>query len=179
MIIRKILTASILTASVLTLAACSTTHSDSDTNGRGPGSGYGSEAGVTANGIGEGTNFDAQGNDPMKVGNQTYFFDFDKNEVHESDMSSLKVQADYLATHPQARILLTGNTDNRGSREYNIGLGERRTTSVESVLEADGVRKSQITTVSYGAEKPLATGNDEEAYAQNRRVELIYRTTLR
>jgi peptidoglycan-associated lipoprotein len=81
-----------------------------------------------------------------------------------------------LATHPNAKILLTGNTDEHGSREYNIGLGQRRADSVASVLEADGASKNQITTVSYGAEKPVALGHDEAAYAQNRRVDLIYQS---
>ncbi len=75
---------------------------------------------------------------------------------------------------PTARVRLEGHTDERGSREYNIGLGERRAQAVRRALLLQGVAEAQITTVSYGEERPAAEGNDEAAYAQNRRVELVY-----
>jgi len=177
MYIKKVLQVTLLAASLLTLAACSTTHGGAGADGAN--GAYGTDGGTSANGLGEGTNFDTSGNafnnDPMKVGNQSYYFDFDKNDVRSSDMASIQVQAHYLATHPRAKVLITGNTDERGSREYNIGLGDRRANSVAAVLEADGVSKNQITTVSYGAEKPAALGHDEDSYAKNRRADLIYK----
>lgn len=107
--------------------------------------------------------------------NQTYYFDFDQSRLHASDMKALLVQANYLATHQSARIRLEGNTDNRGSREYNVGLGWRRDQTVARVLEQQGVRPSQIQMVSYGKENPAISGNDEHAWALNRRVNFIYK----
>jgi peptidoglycan-associated lipoprotein len=79
-----------------------------------------------------------------------------------------------LASHPNLKMKLEGNTDERGTREYNIGLGERRAQAVRRALMLQGVAESQLTTVSFGAERPAAEGDDEAAWAQNRRVELVY-----
>jgi peptidoglycan-associated lipoprotein len=77
--------------------------------------------------------------------------------------------------NPRRRIRLEGHTDERGSREYNIGLGERRALSVRRYLLLQGVSSDQLTTVSYGEERPAVLGSNEQAWAQNRRVELVYR----
>lgn len=106
--------------------------------------------------------------------NQSYYFAFDCYEVVQDDLDSLKVQADYMTMHPQARLRLEGNADERGSREYNVALGWKRAKAVASILRRHGVSDSQIALVSYGKEKPLALGHDEESYGQNRRVDLIY-----
>lgn len=105
---------------------------------------------------------------------QHYFFDFDCNDVRQDAMESIKVQADYLVKHPNVKIRLEGNTDDRGSREYNIALGWRRARSVLDVLKQYGVSPSQVNMVSYGAEKPAATGEDEKSFQCNRRVDLKY-----
>jgi peptidoglycan-associated lipoprotein len=105
---------------------------------------------------------------------QHYFFDFDSNEVRADAMSSIQMQANYLLKHPNKHIRLEGNTDDRGSREYNVALGERRARSVLEALMQYGVPSSQITVVSFGAEKPAAGGEDESSYQCNRRVDLIY-----
>ncbi len=110
----------------------------------------------------------------LTVGNQIYYFDFDQSTVHDADLTSVQVQAHYLIQHPKRKVLLTGNTDERGSREYNIGLGQRRSEAVANLLLASGVRKQQLIVVSYGAEKPIALGHTEADYAKNRRVELRY-----
>lgn len=109
--------------------------------------------------------------------NQVYYFSFDSNQVHASDVHALTIQADYLASHPHAKIRLEGNTDNRGSREYNVGLGWRRDNGVERYLLQRGVRKSQIQMVSYGKEHPVAIGNNTKAWTKNRRVNLVYKVT--
>lgn len=109
--------------------------------------------------------------------NQTYYFDYDSNALNSSDNQAVNIQADYLAAHPKAKIRLEGNTDNRGSREYNVGLGWRRDQSVAKVLEQHGVSADQIEMVSYGKEHPVANGNDENAWRLNRRVELVYKVT--
>lgn len=106
--------------------------------------------------------------------NQTYYFEFDSDVVAQEDMKAISIQANYLATHPSARIRLEGNTDNRGSREYNIGLGWRRDQAVARIFEQQGVNAKQIVMVSYGKERPAAMGNNEAAWQLNRRVSLVY-----
>jgi len=79
-----------------------------------------------------------------------------------------------LVANPSIHIILEGNSDERGSREYNVALGEQRARSVANMMKAQGVSDSQLQTVSYGEEKPAAMGNDESAWEQNRRVEIVY-----
>lgn len=110
----------------------------------------------------------------LKVGNQTYYFDYDKSDVHEADRASVEVQAKYLASHPNAKVRLEGHTDPRGSREYNIALGERRAKAVATILKLQGVADSQIRLISYGAEKLASQGHTEEDYQLDRRVNLVY-----
>ena len=106
--------------------------------------------------------------------NQSYYFDFDNYDVKSADIDSIKVQADYAIANPGAKLRIEGNADERGSREYNVTLGWKRAKVVAEVLKQQGVSSSQIATISYGKEKPLALGHDEESHAQNRRVDLIY-----
>ena len=106
--------------------------------------------------------------------NQVYYFDFDQSNFSDEDMNALKIQTAYIASHPAAHVRLEGHTDNRGSREYNVGLGWRRALAVKSVLLQNGVNASQIEVVSYDKERPAASGDNEQAWALNRRVELIY-----
>ena len=107
--------------------------------------------------------------------NQTYYFGLNSSDIAQSDMKALTIQSDYIASHPNAKVRLEGNTDNRGSREYNIGLGWRRAQAVTRVMEQQGVRPGQIQMVSYGKENPVAAGNSEHAWALNRRVDFIYK----
>lgn len=106
--------------------------------------------------------------------NQTYYFDLDSFLVDQSDVHSIKTQANYLDGHPKAKIRLEGHTDERGSREYNVALGWKRAKAVASILEQYGVGESQIAIVSYGKEKPVAFGQNEYSYSKNRRVNLVY-----
>ena len=105
---------------------------------------------------------------------QTYYFALNKYDVVANDIESIIVQANYLVSHPSAKVRLEGNCDQRGSREYNIALGWKRAKAVAEILKQHGVRDTQIAMVSYGKEKPVAFGNDESAYRLNRRVDLIY-----
>ena len=89
-------------------------------------------------------------------------------------IETLTHHANYLRENPTATITLEGHGDERGSREYNIGLGERRAQAVRQIMELSGVGANQLTTVSYGEEKPAVDGHDESAWSQNRRVELVY-----
>lgn len=102
------------------------------------------------------------------------YFDFDKSEIKPEFAAVVAAHARNLSSHPNMHMKLEGNTDERGTREYNIGLGERRAQAVRRALMLQGVAESQLTTVSFGAERPAVEGDDEAAWAQNRRVELVY-----
>jgi peptidoglycan-associated lipoprotein len=106
-------------------------------------------------------------------------FDFDSSEIRPEYNAALAAHARRLAASPTLKVRLEGNTDERGSPEYNIGLGERRAQAVRRALMLQGVSDSQIATVSYGEERPLAEGESEEAWAQNRRVEIVFSGTAR
>ena len=102
------------------------------------------------------------------------YFDFDKSEIKPEFADVISAHARNLTSHPNLKMKLEGNTDERGTREYNIGLGERRAQAVRRALMLQGVAESQLTTVSFGSERPAAEGDDEAAWSQNRRVELVY-----
>jgi peptidoglycan-associated lipoprotein len=102
------------------------------------------------------------------------YFDYDRAEIKPEFVGVISASAKYLNGAQTRKVRLEGHSDERGSREYNIGLGERRAQSVRRALMLQGVRESQITTVSYGEERPAVQGSDESAYAKNRRVELSY-----
>ena len=100
-------------------------------------------------------------------------FDFDKSVVREDGRKTCGVVADYLKKHPQAKMLIEGHCDERGTAEYNMALGERRATAVMTYLVSLGVPKSALSTVSFGKEKPLDPGHNEEAWAKNRRAHFV------
>jgi peptidoglycan-associated lipoprotein len=104
----------------------------------------------------------------------TYLFAFDRFDVADHDITSINAHADYLLKHPETKIYINGHTDEQGSREYNIALGERRAKAVARILVSKGVPANQIKMVSYGAEKPAEQGNNETAYSKNRRAQTIY-----
>jgi peptidoglycan-associated lipoprotein len=104
---------------------------------------------------------------------RTIYFDFDSSEIKPEGEPVVAAFARYLTANPTAKVRLEGNTDERGTREYNIALGERRAQSVAHALQAAGVSPSQLSLTSYGEERPVALGHDEASYSQNRRVELI------
>lgn len=109
---------------------------------------------------------------PLSV--RTIYFEFDSSEVAAEDREVIAAHARYLSANPQQQVVLEGHADERGSREYNIGLGDRRAQSVRRMLEFQGVAPDQVRTVSYGEEKPAVEGHDEQAWRQNRRVEIVY-----
>jgi peptidoglycan-associated lipoprotein len=102
------------------------------------------------------------------------YFEYDRAEIKPEFVPIVTAHAKYLNTNSANKIRLEGHSDERGSREYNIGLGERRAQAVRRALMLQGVTEAQITTVSYGEERPAVQGSDEAAYAKNRRVELVY-----
>ncbi len=98
------------------------------------------------------------------------FFDTDKSDVDTDDQATLRSQAAWLAKYPAVRVTIEGHCDERGTREYNLALGERRANATKNALAALGVSPSRITTISYGKERPDALGSDESAWAKNRRA---------
>ena len=102
------------------------------------------------------------------------YFDFDRADIRADSQTVVAAHAAYLSKNPAQKVRLEGHADERGSREYNIGLGERRGQAVRRALLLQGVAEVQLSTVSYGEERPAAAGSDEQAYALNRRVEIVY-----
>jgi len=102
------------------------------------------------------------------------YFDFDKDTIKPEFQAAMACHAKYLRDRPSARMTLEGNTDERGSREYNMGLGERRGNAVSSALQANGGGASQLNVVSYGEERPTCTDSNEDCWGKNRRVEIVY-----
>jgi peptidoglycan-associated lipoprotein len=103
------------------------------------------------------------------------YFDYDQAEIKPEFTQVVQAHGQKLVSNPSMQVRLEGHTDERGSREYNIGLGERRAQAVRRALMLAGAQAGQITTVSYGEERPAATGSDEESWRLNRRVEIVYR----
>jgi peptidoglycan-associated lipoprotein len=135
--------------------------------------------GASTSGVGEA----ATGSKPLTAQQQALaalrtknivYFDYNSSEIPQQYLAVVSANAAYLVKYPTARLRLEGNTDERGSREYNIGLGERRAQTVRRAMLAKGVAEGQMTTVSYGEERPAVPGHDEAAYDQNRRVEFVY-----
>ena len=102
------------------------------------------------------------------------YFDLDKTDIHSEYQAAIACHAAYLRQFPGARVTLECNADERGTREYNLGLGERRGNSVSSALSAAGASTSQLNVVSYGEERPVCREHSEECWQKNRRVEIVY-----
>lgn len=133
---------------------------------------------VSSKGVSGGVNFSRQEQGEVYTTqtprNQIYLFAFDNSQLAKKYLPSLNAQAEYLRSHPGASVMLAGHTDSRGSREYNIALGERRANAVAQLMRLAGVPKRQIRVVSYGEERPVAFGGDSNSHRLNRRVELTY-----
>ena len=158
---------------VILFAACSKTPGSAD--------GMGAEGGLSAHGLGQSGGFSGQEAGEMYTTqaphNQIYLFSYDDSALENKYVASVNAQADYLKSHPGARVLIAGNTDERGSREYNVALGEHRANTVADIMRMAGVDRQQVRVVSYGKERPANLGHDEASHAQNRRAELTYETT--
>jgi len=102
------------------------------------------------------------------------YFDLDKTEIKSEFQAQIACHAEYLKQFPDARVTLEGNADERGSREYNLGLGERRGNAVQGALSGAGASSSQLNVTSYGEERPVCRQHDESCWSKNRRVEIVY-----
>ncbi|MBV1731300.1 MAG: peptidoglycan-associated lipoprotein Pal [Hydrogenophaga sp.] len=138
------------------------------------GAGGGTGSGVDPRGVSgvEVPGMDSQQPEAMA---RVVYFDYDSFEVRGEYAATLEANARYLKANSSRKIALEGHTDERGGREYNLALGQKRAEAVRRSLSLMGVSESQMEPVSFGEEKPAALGMDEESYAKNRRVELTYR----
>jgi len=159
----------LVSSSVLTLAACSSHKKPNGSDVYAANSAYGAEA----SGLGRESGFGERGGEQV-LAKRVYYFDYDSNVVHEKDMPAVVANSNYIAKNPHVNVTVQGHTDPRGSREYNVGLGERRAKAVAAIAEAKGAKASQLRVVSYGAEKLAASGHSEADYQQDRRVILTY-----
>jgi peptidoglycan-associated lipoprotein len=116
-------------------------------------------------------NFD---NSESLLSKRVVYFDFDKSEVKSEYRATVAAHAAYVTAHGSARVTLEGHADERGTREYNLGLGERRGNAVSGLLSAAGAMGGQLKTISYGEERPVCRVSDENCWWQNRRVEIVY-----
>jgi peptidoglycan-associated lipoprotein len=136
----------------------------------------GSDGGAVTSGAAGGAVFDSSVlDDPNSpLARRVIYFDYDSADISAADQDTLLAHAATLAAFPDQNITLEGHTDERGSREYNIALGDRRALSVQRIMELNGVSPGQVSVVSYGEEKPAAEGDSETAWRLNRRVEIVY-----
>ncbi|MGA8049868.1 MAG: peptidoglycan-associated lipoprotein Pal [Burkholderiales bacterium] len=167
------------------LAACAGTSSEQAPAGvedRSPGGAAGAQSGaVGGKGV---TGVDLTGGqagamsplkDPSNIlSKRSVYYDFDKYDIKDEYKPMIEAHAKYLRAHPDMKVLIQGNTDERGSREYNVALGQRRADGVKNMLKLLGVREEQVEAVSLGEEKPKAQGTTEADYAQNRRSDILY-----
>jgi peptidoglycan-associated lipoprotein len=150
-----------LFAGLLLLAACSSAPNPSTTTA-------GSGAQATAAGPRPGSEADLVAN----VGDRA-FFDFDKSDLRPEARRTIQLWSDFLKKYPNASVTIEGHCDERGTREYNIALGERRAAAARNFLVSLGIDAKRISTISYGKERPAVIGSNEAAWAQNRRAVLV------
>ncbi|MCL4779127.1 MAG: peptidoglycan-associated lipoprotein Pal [Gammaproteobacteria bacterium] len=164
---------------VVLLAACAgPSKSTVDENA---GSAAGAQGGAMSSGVGDAgagqgsaMGGSALGGPGAAQENRVIYFEYDRFDVKSEYNTVLQAHGKYLSANPASKVRLEGHADERGSREYNIGLGEKRAQAVRNVLLLQGAASDQISTVSFGEERPAVTGDDEEAWTLNRRVEIVY-----
>lgn len=147
-----------IAAALLLLAACDSDSTDS-----------GAAGGVGANGTGTGAGVLGTATDGTNITDRI-FFATDSSVVDSEGQSALDRQAAWLKSNESVNVTLEGHADERGTREYNIALGERRATAAKNYLVGQGISASRINTISYGKERPAVTGNDDSSWSQNRRA---------
>lgn len=169
----KILAWLAIALSVLLVTGCSSTGTKDDPGAsiEDRGTSGASTSGASAGGTWSGNPLE---NPNSLLYSKTIYFDFDQSSIRSEFIDVLRAHAAYLNANRSASVLVEGHADERGSREYNIGLGERRSNTIRRFLEAEGVSDAQINTISYGEERPAARGHDEMSWAENRRGVLVY-----
>jgi len=171
---RKTLVLFVVLAASLAVGGCGSKKVKPDANA----DASSSQSGADASGVGSAAASEegAEAPGPMEgvLAKRTIYFDFDSSEIRGEGTDIVAAHAKYLAGNTGMKVRLEGHTDERGSREYNIGLGERRSQAVRRALLLQGAAEVQLSTVSYGEERPAAAGSDEAAWTKNRRVEIVY-----
>ena len=158
-------------AAALLLAACSTPSEEASTTSGSGSSGTGTTSQSSSGDTGSTISRPAAGTQEdltVEVGDRV-FFDFDKYDIRADQRGTVEALAAWLDTNPSVALSIEGHCDERGTREYNLALGERRANSVRDYLVALGVNPARLSTVSYGEERPAVLGSNESAWAQNRR----------
>lgn len=158
----------------VSISACKTTEpatDSTDTTATKPATDVTTSAAPDPRDYTDARNFD---NSESLLSKRVIYFDFDKSEVKSEYRAIVAAHATYVSAHNSARVTLEGHADERGTREYNLGLGERRGNSVSGLLSAGGAMGGQLDTVSYGEERPVCRVSDENCWWQNRRVEIVY-----
>lgn len=179
---RKLNTIIILLAAALALAACKRTPVQdgvavddagmgADGSGSASSSGLGADGGTSGSGFGTGPGSGADG-DPLSK--RVVYFEYDSSLMTPEAQVIAEAHANYLLSNPGVSLVLEGHADERGTREYNLALGEDRAKSVSQFMQAMGVQAGRVRTISYGEERPVALGHDESAWSLNRRVEILY-----
>jgi peptidoglycan-associated lipoprotein len=161
-----------LALTVFGLAACSSTSETEDTTAPVMRDASADAAAAAAAARAEQERLERQRIEQAALNTTVFYFDFDVAEFQPSDRETLIVHARNLAANPNRRIRLEGHADERGTREYNLALGERRANSIRDFMIVNGASRNQLETVSYGEERPAVRGQTEDAYRQNRRVEI-------
>ncbi|MGE0717246.1 MAG: peptidoglycan-associated lipoprotein Pal [Alphaproteobacteria bacterium] len=164
-----------LLAAVLLVAACESTPETADPNAAGASA---SASGTDATGLGGRTGVQSQGMGDVTPGSQRdlevnvgdrIFFDTDRSDLNSEARETVGRQAEWLRRYPNVRVTIEGHADERGTREYNLALGERRAVAIRNYLVALGIPAARVATISYGKERPAVVGSNESAWAQNRR----------
>ncbi len=169
--IKKKVVLSLVALSMLALGACASKGNKSASTPP-PSSSSSAYNGMSGGGTQLGDD-DARANAERALTNNIVYFDYDSSAISAEYSSVIDAFAKYLSANPVAKVRIEGHTDERGSREYNVALGERRAIAVKDALTAQGVAAAQVSVVSYGEERPAAEGHDESAWSQNRRAQII------
>lgn len=162
--------AAVLACTLLLASCASSKHSKMRNNGE--------DGSAVSQGLGENESFWgddlANASESQLLDRKVYYFDYDSSAINDNYKRALKAHANYLKSNAGSKMRVEGHTDERGSSEYNIALGERRAQAVARYMESQGAPASQIVIVSYGREKPATQGHDESAWKFNRRAVLVY-----
>lgn len=159
----------------LLLAAGCATQSKNDETGNAQGAAATNSSSASARGTPSGSMRGTSGSgSASEPGQRSVYFEFDKASLSPEDRRIVEANAQYLRAHPDVKARVEGNADERGSKEYNLALGQRRAESVTKAMKLMGVSDQRLEAVSYGEEKPRAQGHDEQAWSQNRRSDINY-----
>ncbi len=171
----------LVAVTLITLVGCSSPATRQDgaevsDQSTGAGGAYGDGSGSMTSAASQGGMWSG---DPLEdpnspLASRIIYFDYDQISVRAEYLDVVRAHAQYLAINPQVTVRLEGHADERGSREYNLGLGENRANAIRNLMMAEGVSDNQMVVVSYGEERPASYDHNEQAWAMNRRVELVY-----